>query len=123
MTASSLLLRGPTARRFVPELTLSSFECARLGHTLTDLCQLDILQSGLGCQGTECNPIGTYDVLIAGQAMAPPPPGCASGSSFAWIEIAPPPEHARGKAVVIDPCLPFGRAVQQTAQGTPEEQT
>ena len=38
---------------------------------LTDLCQFDILQSGLGWQGTECNPIGTYDVLIAGQAMAP----------------------------------------------------
>jgi len=38
-------------------------------------------------------------------------------------ELPPPPEHAPGKAVVIDPCLPFGRAVQQTAQGTPEEQT
>jgi hypothetical protein len=50
-----------------------------------------------------------------------PTPGCASGSSFAWIVIAPPPEHARGKAVVIDPCPPFGRAVQQSAQGTPEE--
>jgi hypothetical protein len=35
------------------------------------LCQFDILQSDLGWQGTECNPIGTYDVLIAGQAMAP----------------------------------------------------
>jgi hypothetical protein len=44
-----------------------------------------------------------------------------SGSSFAWIEIALPPEHARGKAVVIDPCLPFGRAVQHTAQGTQKE--
>jgi hypothetical protein len=44
---------------------------AGLGHTLTDLCQFDILQSDLGWQGTECNPIGTYDVLIAGQAMAP----------------------------------------------------
>jgi hypothetical protein len=44
---------------------------AKLGHTLTDLCQFDILQSDLGWQGTECNPIGTYDVLIAGQAMAP----------------------------------------------------
>jgi hypothetical protein len=38
---------------------------------LTDLCQFDILQSGLGWQGTEGNPIRTYDVLIAGQAMAP----------------------------------------------------
>jgi hypothetical protein len=36
-------------------------------------------------------------------------------------ELPPPPEHAPGKAVVIDPCLPFGRAVQQTAQDTPEE--
>jgi hypothetical protein len=30
-----------------------------------------MLQSGLGWQGTESNPIGTYEVLIAGQAMAP----------------------------------------------------
>jgi hypothetical protein len=29
-------------------------------------------------------------------------------------------EHP-GKAVVIDPCLPFGSAVQQTAQDTPKE--
>jgi hypothetical protein len=36
-------------------------------------------------------------------------------------ELVPPPEHARGKTVVVDPCLPFGRAVQATAQGTPEE--
>jgi len=43
---------------------------AGLGHTLTDLCQFDVLQSGLGWQGTKCNPIGSYDVLIAGEAMA-----------------------------------------------------
>jgi hypothetical protein len=46
---------------------------AGLGYTLTDPCQFDILQSGLGWQGTECNPIGTCDALIAGQAMAPDP--------------------------------------------------
>lgn len=56
----------------MPELTLSpSSVLAGLGYTLTDPCQFDILQSGLGWQGTECNPIGTYDVLIAGQAPAP----------------------------------------------------
>ena len=62
----------------MPELTLSPFECvlAGLGHRLTDLRQFDILQSRLGWQGTEDNPIGTYDVLIAGQAMAPNLMGC-----------------------------------------------